>query len=208
MTRALRAPLAALSVLAAPVLVHVAILRHDRLLEWLALLLFAAVMLADGLVRLRAASWLAWAALGVAFGWLVTRGDARFALQLPSILVPAMLAAVFAATLRSGREALITRIATATWGGELPAELRDYTRALTRFWVLVFVVLTATAALLAAFAPYAVWSFVANFGAYAIVSSVLLAEYVYRRWRFRNYPHPSFVEYVGILCRADLRRVS
>lgn len=202
----MRTLLAASSVLVAPILVHVAILRHDLLLEWCALLLFAALFLAPGLMRARASSWAALAGLGLAFGWLVTRGDARFTLQLPSILIPAMLACVFGVTLRAGREPLITRIASATWGGQLPDELRRYTRTLTRAWVLVFVVLALTAALLAAFAPYEVWSFIANFGAYVIVGTLLLLEYVYRRWRFRRYAHPSFTQYVGILLRSDLRR--
>lgn len=126
------------------------------------------------------------------------------AFQLPSIVVPALVAYGFGRTLRADRQPLITRIAREA-RGPLPPELEHYTRRLTAFWAIALSMLSCAAALLAVFASHRTWSWLANFGSYVLIGGLIVGEYVYRRRRFPAYPHPSFNEYVAILFRADLR---
>lgn len=131
-------------------------------------------------------------------------GLGLIAFQLPSIVVPALVAYGFGRTLRAQREPLITRIAREA-RGPLPPELLVYTRRLTAFWAIALALLAAASAALAMFASHRVWSWLANFGSYALIGTFVVGEYFYRRQRFPDYPHPSFNEYVAILVRADYR---
>ena len=44
---------------------------------------------------------------------------------------------------------------------------------------------------LAAFAPRAAWSFMANGVNYLVIGAAVAFEYLFRRWRFRDYDHPG-----------------
>ena len=191
---------------ASSLLIHWAVLRRDLLLEWLALVALAAVPLFNGLISWRPAAWLWLVVIAGGLGALAHLGGAALALHLPSILIPALLACVFGGTLRAGHEPLITRIARAA-RGEMPPDLHAYTRTLTKMWTGTFILMAAVSAALGLFAPREVWSWVANFGSYLFVGSLIVAEYLYRRVRFAGYAHPGFVEYMRILFTSNVRRL-
>src|SRR3546814_20950726 len=59
-----------------------------------------------------------------------------YAVYLPSLVMPAVLACVFGNSLRRGRQPLIEGVARASRGGVLPDELVVHTRNLTQLWTL------------------------------------------------------------------------
>jgi len=123
----------------------------------------------------------------------VTRasGDPRavaLAVGVP-VLLNLVLCFLFARTLRAGSEPLVTRVARAERGGELPAELARYTRRLTAAWAAFFALMAATSAALALWGSFAAWSLFANVLNYVLVAVFFLAEYAYRRLRYRQFAH-------------------
>jgi uncharacterized membrane protein len=69
----------------------------------------------------------------------------------------------------------------------------------------VFVILTLSAVLLAAFASREWWSLATNFLHYLLIGAVFVAEYAWRRWRFRHHEHPGFIAYLRGLKPVRLR---
>jgi uncharacterized membrane protein len=120
-------------------------------------------------------------------------GDPRavaLAVGVP-VLLNLILCFLFARTLRGGSEPLITRFARVERGGQLPAELARYTRRLTIAWAAFFALMAATSAALALWGSFAAWSLFTNVLNYALVVVFFVAEYAYRRVRYRQYPHAS-----------------
>ncbi|MDO9191205.1 MAG: hypothetical protein Q7U24_15145 [Sulfurimicrobium sp.] len=127
----------------------------------------------------------------VALGWGFTRlvqftPPAWHALvaAMPPVLISLLLAFIFGRSLYQ-EEALITRIARCEQPDGLSDELLDYTRLLTAIWSLH---LLGCALLCAVLAPQL------NAGLLAalppLLAAVLIcAEYLFRRWRFRQYKH-------------------
>jgi uncharacterized membrane protein len=101
-----------------------------------------------------------------------------------------LLAAVFALTLRAGREPMIARFARAERGALVP-ELAAYTRALTWVWVVFFIAAAALAAALARWGSARAWIAFTSFGNYAAVAALFCGEYFWRRRRFTQYTHAS-----------------
>lgn len=201
-----RAWLVALSFAASSALIHFAVTRQTPALERAALIALLFVPFCVGMAELRPAAWLAFAILAAGAWWLVgLEGGAPF-LYLPSILFPATLAWFFASTLRPGRDSLITAVARAA-RPDTPDYLLRYSRMLTVWWAALFAAMATWDALLAAFAPQAWWSFMANLANYLVVGAFVVGEYVFRRLRFREYAHPGFAEYVRIVVRTDPRRL-
>lgn len=110
---------------------------------------------------------------------------------VPPVAIDAMLAIVFAQTLRPGQEPMISRFARRERGGVLEPDIAAYTRRLTAMWVALFAGMGLAAALLAWLAPIGVWSLFCNVVAYLLVAALLVGEYAYRRFRFRHYEHAS-----------------
>jgi uncharacterized membrane protein len=94
----------------------------------------------------------------------------------------------FARTLVPGREPLATAIARFVRGALAP-EVERYTRNVTRAWCVFFAASAAVSIALAAFAPLAVWSLVANVLPGPLAIAMFAAEYAYRRRRFPAYEH-------------------
>ena len=138
-----------------------------------------------------------WLLLAAGLLWLDARGHARAVLGTLPVAVNATLCWVFARTLRRGREALVTRVVRVVEGADRLAipGVAGYTRAVTLYWALltgVQVVLLAACwtwvQLAGASAPQVVrlWLHV---GGYALPLLAMLAEYAWRRARFRGQPH-------------------
>lgn len=141
-------------------------------------------------------------------------------LSLPPVLLPLLLATVFARTLQAGREPLITRFVRLTEGVEQASrpDVRRYTRRLTAAWVGLLVALTLTAAVLAALrvpegwlvlagihppiaAPMAVWSAWVNGWAYAVPPLAIAGELALRRWLLPDGPPMRPLHFIYQLAR-------
>ncbi|MGY4827458.1 hypothetical protein ACVNIS_02650 [Sphaerotilaceae bacterium SBD11-9] len=72
------------------------------------------------------------------------------------------LALAFGSTLRPGRTAIITTVALRVHGGYLPPRQLQYTRALTRAWVIFFLLIVAISLALYAWASFEAWALFAN----------------------------------------------
>jgi glycine/D-amino acid oxidase-like deaminating enzyme len=108
--------------------------------------------------------------------------------------------------LAAGRQPLITSVALAARPAT-PDYLLRYSRRLTQLWTGIFIAMTLWDLALALFAPREAWSFMANGANYLVIGATVTIEYIYRRWRFRDYSHPGFVEYLRIVVTADPRRM-
>jgi uncharacterized membrane protein len=149
-------------------------------------------------IRGRTRGWLVIVALlGLAYAlfghWLTTaqggRVLGRLAAYLPwfyflqHVAMFLALAAWFAASLRPGRDALVTRFARL--GGALGPAGIAYTRRVTLAWALFGAAMAATSALLFFAAPLPVWSLFANLLTLPLVGAMFVAEYLVR---MRVYP--------------------
>ncbi|MGN6518089.1 MAG: xanthomonadin biosynthesis protein [Dokdonella sp.] len=180
----------------------------------LAVFVLASALLSPALRRRSAGAWGAWLALALLLGLLAVRGEGLLALDALPILVNAALCALFASTLRDGREPLIARFIAIIESRERLAVPRvaAYARQLTWAWALllgaqasalgvvlclvpggVFAAFGATSP--AAFAAPG-WRWYLHVGGYALVPLVLVLEYAYRRVHLRGVPHaplPLFI---------------
>jgi len=138
-------------------------------------------------------------ALGLA-AFLLAAMSFRFIPDLlfytPAIAVSLLLARLFHSTLGPGKEPIITRFARIERSGNLPDELRVYTRRLTWAWTLFFLAMTLECLILAALAPIELYLLFANTLNYLCVAAFLAVEYAYRRIRYRHHPHPSVLHLI------------
>jgi uncharacterized membrane protein len=116
---------------------------------------------------------------------------------LPHALIYSTLLALFAATLRPGREALITALARRMYGTISDATAR-YTRCVTVAWCAFFMAQLAASLLLFLAAPFAVWSLFVNVLSLPLVAVMFAAEQAGRPLFLRDPPHHSL---------ADMRRM-
>lgn len=104
-------------------LTHLAVIHRLPWLEWAALVLLCVIPMYGALSRGSGRHFALLGVLALALGFVTFAGEGRFLLFIPSILLPAMLLAVFAGSLRPGRVPIVERIATRSHGGPLPPEL-------------------------------------------------------------------------------------
>ncbi len=109
---------------------------------------------------------------------------------VPPIAVNLALAALFANTLRTGREPMIARFARAERGA-LEPDLASYTRKLTIVWAVFFIAVAAVDVALAFGGSRVAWLAFTGLGSYLLVAALFVGEWVFRRWRFRHYRHAS-----------------
>ena len=201
-----RALIVALSFVVSSALIHVAVMYATPWLEWLALVSLVFVPASLPLLKPSLSAWLIFIAVCASLWLLVAYGGGRPLLYLPSVLIPAALAWFFGRTLIGGREPLVTTVAVAA-RPFTPDYLIAYSRHLTELWTGIFIAMTLWDLTLAAFAPREAWSFMANGANYLVIGATVGFEYLFRRWRFPEYDHPGFAEYLKIVVRADPRRM-
>lgn len=204
--KAARALLVAGSFVVSSVLIHLAVMDHRPLVEWLALCSLVFVPFSVGLAGLRWRAWLGFVVACALMGWLVATVGGRPLLYAPSVLIPAALCWFFGRTLVRGRQPLVATVALAARPAT-PDYLLHYSRRLTQLWTGLFAAICAWDLGLALLAPHAAWSAMANCGNYLVIGLAVGGEYLFRRLRFREYDHPGFAEYVKIVVRADPRRM-
>lgn len=189
-----------------PALVHLAVMWNAPRLEWLALVVMCAIPLYRGLRAGRPGPWAALAALASALHFLTTLGGGMYALFVPPVVTPAVMAWVFATSLRAGQVPLVTRLAQ-LGRAPLNGRLCAYTRRVTLAWALVLGGIAAWDAALAVFAPLPVWSLVSNGLNYLLVALVFVLEYGYRRLRFPGHAHGGFLAHLRVVARTNYRTV-
>jgi uncharacterized membrane protein len=130
------------------------------------------------------------ALLGLAFlFWLGWRGGGISPASLyvtQHVAIHAALAAVFATTLRAGREPLITALARRVHG-QLTPDMADYSRKVTLAWAIYFVAMGLVSILLFVLAPFDLWATFANFGTPVSMALLFIGEHALR-YRL----HPEF----------------
>lgn len=187
-----------------PLLAHLAVVLDEVRLQWAALVWLLAVALSGALLKGRL--W-AWAALlvGAASAWpLVLAGGGLYALYLPPVLIPASLLLLFGQSLREGATPLVTRIATIMRAGDMPEELRVYTRRVTQVWCAMFVALIASAVGFAVWASPQAWSLMTNVIHYVVLGAMFVLEFLYRRVRYRRFETDGLLSYLRRLTRTRM----
>jgi uncharacterized membrane protein len=194
-------------ILAYPLLVHLAVVLQQPLLQWLALCCLVAVPLYTGLRGGSGRSWLLYLLLVIALFLLTRAGGGRYALFLPPVVLPLIGAWFFGRSLQSGQAPLISKIARASRGGKLPAELVSYTRGVTWLWTLTLTGMSLLSLLLATFAPLELWSLFTNFLNYIVLGALFPLEYLWHRFRFRHLEHPGFIGHIRNVATFDYRKL-
>lgn len=188
-----------------PLLAHLAVLTHDRRLEWLALVWLLGIAISGALIQRRVWAWGTLLAGAGLLYWQVSEGNGLHALYIPPVAIPAALFVLFGLSLRRGEIPLVTRIARLMHDGPFPDDLVAYTRHVTQLWCGICAALFLSAVLLARFAPIELWSLMTNVIHYVVLGAVFVLEYGYRRWRFSHHEHSGFVQYLRRLTRTKLK---
>lgn len=143
--------------------------------------------------RRRTRGWLA-LLIALALGyaalahWLTAQGSATLGALAPyvpwfyfleHVAMFLALAGWFGASLRPGREALVTRFARLVEGELSPAALA-YTRGVTLAWAVFSAAVAAASALLYFLAPLELWSVFANLLTLPLVGAMFVAEFLVR----------------------------
>jgi uncharacterized membrane protein len=182
------------------VLVHAATLTGREPLRVAAL----AVLVALLLLVLRGSPWLqAGLLLAVAACLALAPAPVQLLLYAPPVLIPLLLGALVARSLRPGRQPVIERIVWHMHGqpATLDADHVRYARAVTVYWCVVFVLMAATNLAVALLAPAAVWSWVGNIGTYLMPPLALVAEYAWRKRVFPVQQYRHLFDYLGRIVR-------
>lgn len=193
--------LLAVLILAYPVAAHATLSAGVPWAPWL----LAAIMLVEAARLARRRPVLS--AILVLLAAVLVLTAAKFAqtlIRLPPVLVPLMLALLFALSLMPGRTALVTRFVELT-EGPAPDDVRRYTRALTWVWTLVFLGLALEATLLALFATPQLWSLFTNGLNYLFVALTFVVEFAIRRHYFPDRTRGGLLTFMGRVARADWR---
>jgi uncharacterized membrane protein len=112
-----------------------------------------------------------------------TDGGPVIASGVPHAMAYAAVLALFAASLRPGREPVVTILARRS-RGPLPAKIVRYTRRVTWAWCWFFVAQLVASLLLLLFASREVWSCFINVCNLPLIAAMFCTEYVYRQWRY------------------------
>jgi len=184
--------------LAYPLLAHIATLLHSETFAAVALAVFVVVPMTPLLRQGNRNAWLILLAVIAALYALARSGWAHYFMYLPPIFIPLSVLWLFARSLREGDMPVVTRVATKI-RGELPDELRRYTRQVTQCWVVMLILMAGSSLALALFASPELWSLMTNIVQYLLMGAVFVSEYAWRRWRFRHLQHESFTTMIAAL---------
>ncbi|MEK6244726.1 MAG: hypothetical protein AABM33_09515 [Pseudomonadota bacterium] len=122
----------------------------------------------------------------------------------PPVIINAALAVFFGASLRTGREPVISVFARLEQGGVLPPDLARHARSVTWIWTLLLAAIAILVMALGIWAPLETWSLFANVVSYALIAALFIGEYLYRRVRFRHYRHASLAALLRNVRSANL----
>lgn len=143
----------------------------------------------------------------VAYGIVGLPAASEWLLYLSPVFISLALMGLFGASLRPGREPLITGFCRLE-RGEVPRGLYVYTRRLTWLWTGFFGMMALESLWLALYAPLEMWSLFTNIINYLIIAVLIVAEFIYRTLRYRNYTHASFLQFIYRLLGTNLKDLS
>lgn len=175
------------------------------MLQVVAIVFLAAGIQYPGLRQGKLFSWGILLGVALASACLASGDLARYVLYVPSIVLPLLIWSGFMRTLLPGQVPLVTAMGEKVHG-QLPPEIERYTRHLTVFWAVFLAALTLWTAALPWLVSETTWSLFSNFLNYGLVVAVFLAEFAFRRWRFRDFEQPSLRAYLSIVVRSGVRR--
>lgn len=194
-----------LLILCYPLCVHFSVILQAPMLQVVAIACLAAGIQYPGLRQGSAFAWGILLGVTLVSAWLASLDLTRYVLYVPPIVVPLLVWSGFMRTLLPGQVPLVTAMGEQVHG-QLPPEIERYTRQVTVFWAVFLAALTLWATLLPWLVSDTTWSLFSNFINYALVVVVFLAEFVFRRWRFRDFEQPSLREYLQLVFRSGVRR--
>ncbi|MGH8220474.1 MAG: ketosynthase [Steroidobacteraceae bacterium] len=214
----LRGSLIALG-LACALLAHLAVEAASPGLTAAGIALAAVVVLSPALSRGSLRAWSTALAIAGGLAFAASRRWIWLPLYAPPVLGDAFAAWLFGRTLAAGRmpliESLIRRMHDEP-DRALDHAIAQYARKLTAAWAVLLGMLGAASLALALLArpngvlillgfappltvPQTTWSWFANVAEYGIVAGFFVLEYAYRRMRFPQQPHSSFLEFIAKL---------
>ena len=103
----------------------------------------------------------------------------------------------------SGKTPLVSRIAL-LHHGELPPRILRYTRRVTQLWTVFFTLLFLETLFLAFFGPLLTWSIYTNILNYLFAAGLMVGEYFFRIYRFKEVQHLSFFGFIRLLSKASV----
>jgi uncharacterized membrane protein len=109
----------------------------------------------------------------------------------------------FAASLRSGREPVVTGLARRV-RQRMPDKVVRYTRQVTIAWSAFFAAQLAMSAALLVLAPPSVWSAFINLANLPLLAAMVLGEFGYRVILFRHEPHTGLLGALSALRRVPV----
>ncbi len=187
-----------------PALVHASVIFAMPSLQVVAVIFFLLGIFWVSLVRGRLIPWLLFSALSATMLLLGYFKLTLYLLYLTPIVIPLALLIFFGRTLLAGRTPLITSISDAARGPLTPA-MQKYTRLLTQLWCLVFLILILWSIILPWLHNPQLWSWFTNVINYGFVGAVFVIEFMVRKKLFPEHDHPSFIEYISIIIKANIR---
>ena len=116
----------------------------------------------------------------------------------PHTLIYLALLATFGASLRPGRDALITALAYRMYE-TVPVDMARYTRRVTWAWCGFFAAQLLTSLGLFLFAPVAVWSFFVNVLNLPLVALMFVAEQICRPFLLRDAPRHTAADMLRMI---------
>lgn len=135
---------------------------------------------------------------GGLFAVLLLVKDFQFAIYIPSVLVPVLVASGFAFSLLPGRTPLITRLALLEIS-QFSARIAAYTRVLTWVWAIFLLAIAAEAFALATWGTVELWSLFANLLNYVFIFAFVVLEYAARTRVLREIEFPPFLQFLRSL---------
>lgn len=187
--------------IAYPFLVHFSIIFQSSLLQTISLCIFLiGVSLTARIKRIG----LALVASLIILSIILSQFSASIILlYVPPIIIPIFIAIGFLTSLQAGREPIVTAIGEAS-RGPLSQPMRKYTKQVTQLWTGLLITMAITNFSLALIGNDVLWSFITSFLNYVIIIVVFISEFIYRKIRFKDHNHPSFIEYIKIVTTTNV----
>ena len=190
-------------ILSYPLLIHLGVWLEQSIIQVFALLILALGLLLPGLRQGRHLIWALFSLTLLLVGLLAYMNTAIYLVYLLPVAIPLFCWAAFFHSLLPGQTPMVTAIGEQA-RGPLSGQMRSYTRGVTVLWAVVLAAMALWSALLLWLASPALWSLFTNFINYIVLAVLFMAEFVYRKWRFRDHDHPGLTEYLKIVAAADI----
>ncbi len=193
--------------LAYPASVHAGVLLGLPQFKVMAIVFLAAAVFYRGLIKINSRAWLGFTGVSIAAVVIGILADPMYLLFVPPVAVPLLISWGFIRTLLPGQVPLVTDIGERA-RGPLSDAMKRYTRGVTLMWAVSLVIMGCWAILIPIFGTIDLWSIFTNIVNQVLVASLFFGEFVYRKMKFQDHDHPSFIEYIKIVFGAHKNKTS